>query len=70
VVGQLVFGYLSDRWSRTDSLVMSTVILVIFTALASGSYWHGEAKGMFDMLAAWRFFVSAPASCKYRWLGY
>jgi hypothetical protein len=37
--------------------MVSTVILIIFTALAAGSYWHGQAVGMFNMLTAWRFFV-------------
>lgn len=57
VVGQLVFGFLADHWSRTNTLMVSTVILIIFTALAAGSYWHGEPVGMFNMLTAWRFFV-------------
>lgn len=57
VVGQLVFGFLADHWSRTNTLMVSTVILIVFTALAAGSYWHGQAVGMFNMLTAWRFFV-------------
>jgi len=58
VVGQLVFGYLSDKWSRTNSLVLSTAILIIFTALTAGSYYHGDTIGMFNIMTAWRFFVS------------
>jgi MFS family permease len=58
VVGQLLFGWLADHWSRTNSLLVSTVILIIFTALAAGSYWHSDAVGMFNILTAWRFFVS------------
>lgn len=50
----------SDKWSRTNSLLLSTVILIIFTALTAGSYWHGDAVGMFNILTAWRFFVSYP----------
>lgn len=57
VVGQLLFGFLSDRWSRSNSLLASTIILIIFTALAAGSYYQGSPTGMFSMLAAWRFFV-------------
>lgn len=57
VVGQLVFGFLSDHWSRTNSLVVSTLMLIVFTALATGSYFKGEPVGMFNMLTAWRFFV-------------
>ncbi|CAJ2505246.1 Uu.00g126400.m01.CDS01 [Anthostomella pinea] len=65
VVGQLVFGYTSDKWSRKDSLLVSTVILIVFTALAAGSYWHGEAHGLFSMLTAWRFFVGVGIGGEY-----
>ncbi|QUC21802.1 uncharacterized protein UV8b_06043 [Ustilaginoidea virens] len=65
VVGQLVFGYLSDGWSRSNSLVASTVILIVFTALAAASYYKGDAIGMFNMLAAWRFFVGIGIGGEY-----
>ncbi|KAF3001099.1 hypothetical protein E8E14_006055 [Neopestalotiopsis sp. 37M] len=65
VVGQLFFGFLADRWSRTGSLLTSTIILIIFTALAAGSYWHGEPTGMFAMLTAWRFFVGIGIGGEY-----
>ncbi|KAK4158338.1 major facilitator superfamily domain-containing protein [Chaetomidium leptoderma] len=65
VVGQLVFGYLSDNWSRMNSLLVSTVILLVFTALTAGSYYHGDAVGMFNMLTAWRFFVGIGIGGEY-----
>ncbi|OAQ58621.1 MFS phospholipid transporter [Pochonia chlamydosporia 170] len=65
VVGQLIFGFTSDHWSRTNSLVVSTLILIIFTALATGSYFKGEAVGMFNMLTAWRFFVGIGIGGEY-----
>lgn len=65
VVGMLVFGYTSDRWSRTGSLLLSTAVLVVFTALAAGSYYHGDAVGMFNMLTAWRFFVGIGIGGEY-----
>ncbi|KAH6993650.1 major facilitator superfamily domain-containing protein [Fusarium venenatum] len=65
VVGQLVFGFLADHWSRTNTLMVSTVILIIFTALAAGSYWHGQPVGMFNMLTAWRFFVGIGIGGEY-----
>ncbi|KAJ3499099.1 hypothetical protein NLG97_g616 [Lecanicillium saksenae] len=65
VLGQLIFGFTSDHWSRSHSLVTSTAILIIFTALAAGSYWHGDAVGMFNMLAAWRFFVGIGIGGEY-----
>ncbi|KAI3324263.1 MFS general substrate transporter [Xylariaceae sp. AK1471] len=65
VVGQLVFGYTADRWSRTGSLLVSTVILIVFTALAAGSYYKGDPVGMFNILAAWRFFVGIGIGGEY-----
>ncbi|KAI1257163.1 hypothetical protein MGN70_000202 [Eutypa lata] len=65
VVGQLLFGVLADRWSRTGSLLVSTVILIIFTALAAGSYYHGDSIGMFSILTAWRFFVGIGIGGEY-----
>ncbi|AEO59039.1 hypothetical protein MYCTH_2111282 [Thermothelomyces thermophilus ATCC 42464] len=65
VVGQLVFGYLSDKWSRMNSLLLSTVILLVFTALSAGSYYHGDAVGMFNILTAWRFFVGIGIGGEY-----
>ncbi|KAI7785679.1 mfs phospholipid transporter git1 [Diaporthe eres] len=65
VVGQLAFGWLADHWSRTNSLLVSTIILMVFTALAAGSYYKGEAVGMFNMLAAWRFFVGIGIGGEY-----
>lgn len=62
-MGQLLFGVLADRWSRTGSLLVSTVILIIFTALAAGSYYRGDPVAMFNMLTAWRFFVSFGHLC-------
>ncbi|KAK7408064.1 glycerophosphoinositol permease [Neonectria punicea] len=65
VVGQLLFGFLADHWSRTNSLMVSTVILIIFTALATGSYYHGDSVGMFNILTAWRFFVGIGIGGEY-----
>lgn len=65
VVGQLFFGFTCDHWSRTNSLMVSTVILIIFTALATGSYFNGDAVGMFNMLTAWRFFVGIGIGGEY-----
>ncbi|KAF7560036.1 hypothetical protein G7046_g4106 [Stylonectria norvegica] len=65
VVGQLLFGYLSDSWSRTNALVISTVLLIVFTALATGSYYHGSVVGMFNILTAWRFFVGIGIGGEY-----
>ncbi|KAI0477663.1 major facilitator superfamily domain-containing protein [Xylariaceae sp. FL0804] len=65
VVGQLVFGFLADHWSRTNSLLLSTVILIVFTALAAGSYYHDSPVGLFNILTAWRFFVGIGIGGEY-----
>ena len=54
VVGQLVFGYTSDKWSRRNSLLVATVIMIIFTALSAGSYGGGSLSGMIAALTAYR----------------
>jgi len=38
VVGQLAFGYTSDAYSRKWSLLISTILLIVFAALAAGSW--------------------------------
>ena len=58
VAGMLIFGYTSDKWSRKNSLLVSTICLAVFTALAAGSYgYKGSIQGMFAALTAWRFLV-------------
>ncbi|KAL2114794.1 hypothetical protein VTJ04DRAFT_2118 [Mycothermus thermophilus] len=66
VIGQLFFGYfISDKWSRMNSLLASTAILVIFTILSAGSYYPGNVFIMFNMLTAWRFFVGIGIGGEY-----
>ena len=58
VLGQLVFGHLSDHWSRKWSLLVSTVILIIFAILSSGSWGAGgDIYGLFAALTAYRFLL-------------
>ncbi|KAA8644338.1 hypothetical protein EYZ11_001647 [Aspergillus tanneri] len=66
VLGQLVFGYLSDHWSRKWSLMVSTVILIIFGALCAGSYGlNGSTYGLFAALTAYRFFLGIGIGGEY-----
>lgn len=66
ISGQLIFGYTSDKWSRKGSLLVSTIIMTLFTALAAGSYgYHGSVTGMFAALTAWRFFVGIGIGGEY-----
>lgn len=58
VVGQLFFGWTSDHFSRKDSLLASTIILIVFAALGAGSYGaHGSVGGLFAALSAYRFLL-------------
>jgi MFS family permease len=58
VLGQLVFGYTSDHYSRKNSLLISTIILIIFAALGAGSYGAGGSiQGLFAALTAYRFLL-------------
>lgn len=58
VLGQLVFGYTSDHYSRKWSLLVSTIILFVFAALGAGSYGaNGSTNGLFAALTAYRFLL-------------
>ncbi|KAH8601425.1 major facilitator superfamily domain-containing protein [Bisporella sp. PMI_857] len=66
VCGQLIFGYTSDKWSRKNSLLVSTILLAVFAALAAGSYgYKGSTQGMFAALTAWRFLVGIGIGGEY-----
>ena len=66
VVGQLFFGYLSDKWSRANSLLASTIILIVFAALGAAAYGaHGSVNGMFAALTAYRFLVGVGIGGEY-----
>ncbi|PYI17390.1 MFS general substrate transporter [Aspergillus japonicus CBS 114.51] len=66
VVGMLVFGYMSDHWSRTNTLMVSTVILFVFGALCAGAYGaNGSLTGMFTALTVYRFFLGLGVGGEY-----
>jgi MFS family permease len=61
-----IFGYLSDKWSRKNALMLSTAILFIFAALGAASYgFHGSTQGMFAALTAYRFLVGVGIGGEY-----
>ena len=66
VVGMLFFGYTSDRYSRKWSLFVSTIIVLVFAALATGSYGaHDSAQGLFACLVAFRFLLGIGIGGEY-----
>lgn len=65
MAGQLLFGVLSDYWSRRNSLLISTIILIIFSALSAGAYGGGTLNGMIAALVAYRFLVGIGVGGEY-----
>jgi hypothetical protein len=58
LLGNLIFGWTSDHWSRKWSLFWSTIIIIVFAALSTGSYGAGgSVEGLFAALTAYRFFL-------------
>ncbi|QSS57909.1 glycerophosphoinositol permease [Histoplasma capsulatum var. duboisii H88] len=66
VVGQLLFGVISDHYSRKWSLMASTLVLIIFAALSAGSYGaNGSVPGLFTALTIYRFFLGVGIGGEY-----
>ncbi|KAF1912159.1 major facilitator superfamily domain-containing protein [Ampelomyces quisqualis] len=66
VVGMLFFGYTSDHFSRKWSLFASTIIIILFAALGTGSYGAGGSPaGLLAALVAYRFFLGIGIGGEY-----
>lgn len=66
VVGQLFFGYVADYHNRKIGMIISTIILILFTILASGSWGaHNSVYGMLAALTAYRFFIGIGIGGEY-----
>lgn len=66
VIGQLLFGYTSDKWSRMGSIIVSTSILILFTGLSAAAYgWKGDLQQTFIALTAFRFLVGIGIGGEY-----
>ena len=69
VVGQLLFGFLSDHYSRKRSMLIGTTMLIVFTILCAGAWGKGtsgtEPGGLFAALTAWRFFLGIAVGSEY-----
>lgn len=57
VVGQLLFGWVADNYSRKFAMTASAVILIVFATLCTGS--AGNTQGILLMLTICRFFLGA-----------
>ncbi|KAF8544561.1 major facilitator superfamily domain-containing protein [Trichophaea hybrida] len=66
VIGQLVFGYVADQYSRKLAMTVSAGILIVMAALCTGSYGAGgNVEGLFTMLVACRFFLGIGIGGEY-----
>lgn len=66
VLGMLVFGYTSDHFSRKWSLFISTLIIILFATLGTGSYGAGGSpSGLLAALVAYRFFLGIGIGGEY-----
>ncbi|EMC99616.1 hypothetical protein BAUCODRAFT_29991 [Baudoinia panamericana UAMH 10762] len=66
LIGGLIFGFTSDHWSRKGSLLVSTIIVIVFAALSTGSYGaNGSISGLFAALTAYRFFLGIGIGGEY-----
>jgi MFS family permease len=66
VLGQLSFGYMSDKLGRKFGMISATIIVVVFSALSAGAYGAGGSTGgMLAALAAYRFLLGIGIGAEY-----
>ncbi|KAH3685295.1 hypothetical protein WICPIJ_003769 [Wickerhamomyces pijperi] len=67
VVGQISFGFIADYYSRRAAMLWGTIILIIFTILASASWGHNanDVTGMLTALTVWRVFMGVGLGSEY-----
>ncbi|KAF2279131.1 MFS general substrate transporter [Westerdykella ornata] len=64
VLGMLVFGYTSDHFSRKWSLFISTLVIILFAILGTGSYGTSPS-GLITALVVYRFFLGIGIGGEY-----
>lgn len=67
VVGQLLFGYISDRVARKGGMMAANVMLILFTLLCAVGTWgaHGSPYGLFAALTTFRMFLGIAIGAEY-----
>jgi len=64
IIGQLSFGYISDKVGRKTGMLICTGIVFVFSALQAASKGHG-AQGTINALIAYRFFTGIGIGGEY-----
>ncbi|WLF81138.1 glycerophosphoinositol permease [Lodderomyces elongisporus] len=65
VVGQLSFGYISDRIARKGGMMAANIMLIVFTLLCAVGSWGKTTQGFFACLTVWRFFLGVAIGAEY-----
>ncbi|GMM33485.1 hypothetical protein DASC09_008100 [Saccharomycopsis crataegensis] len=66
IVGQLSFGYISDKFSRKLGMLISSALLILFSILCAASYGGpGNIEGMLIALTVYRFFLGIGIGSEY-----
>lgn len=67
VVGQLLFGYISDYHSRRTGMLWGTIILIVMTVLCAGVWGKNKSDvdGMLTALTVYRFFLGIGIGSEY-----
>ncbi|KAI3405413.1 GIT1 [Candida oxycetoniae] len=65
VVGQLSFGYISDRIERKGGMMAANIMLIVFTLLCAVGSWGVTVQGFFACLTVWRFFLGVAIGSEY-----
>lgn len=65
VFGQLLFGYISDRYARKGGMITANVMLIAFTLLCAVATWGKTPNGLFTALTVFRFFLGIAIGAEY-----
>ncbi|EGW32101.1 uncharacterized protein SPAPADRAFT_61179 [Spathaspora passalidarum NRRL Y-27907] len=65
VVGQLSFGYISDRIARKGGMMTANIILIVFTLLCAVATWGKTPYGLFAAITTFRFFLGVGIGAEY-----
>ena len=67
VLGMIVFGFVADYHSRKMGMIISTLILILFTILCSGAWGKNkdDVDGMLTALIVFRFLVGIGIGGEY-----